>query len=211
MTNVKWGAVLGQPVRLDELDVALLAALSEDARLSLRELARRVGSTAPTVSARLERLQASGVIRGFSARLDPERLPGSTRLVSGRIAKDDQHLLDRVVGNEPAILEGTVHKDGRFQLTLQVPDLEAEEHCLAALAAAGASDLTVRPVRRLLGPGTARLFVAPTSVAESCAFCGRDVGDDPVVETVDSRRVPFCCSSCRQLYLDRYARLKESA
>ncbi len=47
----------------DDLDRAILAVLQEDARLTNRAIAARVGSSEPTVRRRIERLIASGAIK----------------------------------------------------------------------------------------------------------------------------------------------------
>jgi Lrp/AsnC family transcriptional regulator, leucine-responsive regulatory protein len=59
-------------VPLDELDVSLLRLLSSEARLSQRQLAVRLGVSAPTVGERMSRLERSGVIRGYAAQIDWE-------------------------------------------------------------------------------------------------------------------------------------------
>jgi Lrp/AsnC family transcriptional regulator for asnA, asnC and gidA len=51
------------PVELDTLDRALVELLQEDARLSNREIAERVGSTEPTVRRRIDRLVRMGAVR----------------------------------------------------------------------------------------------------------------------------------------------------
>jgi Lrp/AsnC family leucine-responsive transcriptional regulator len=56
---------------LDEVNRLLLFELQEDARLSLAELGRRVGLSAPAVAERLQRLEVEGVITGYRAVLDP--------------------------------------------------------------------------------------------------------------------------------------------
>ncbi|WP_205695783.1 Lrp/AsnC family transcriptional regulator [Conexibacter sp. SYSU D00693] len=56
---------------LDPLNRQLVAELQGDARLSLAELGRRVGLSAPAVAERLARLEATGVIRGYRADVDP--------------------------------------------------------------------------------------------------------------------------------------------
>lgn len=58
---------------LDELDRDLLRRLQEDARLSFRALARQTGSTVPTVSSRIRRMESLGIIQGYTVRLDPAR------------------------------------------------------------------------------------------------------------------------------------------
>ncbi len=52
-------------------DERLLALLKENARLSTAALARRLGVARSTVQSRLERLERSGVIRGYTLRLGP--------------------------------------------------------------------------------------------------------------------------------------------
>jgi DNA-binding Lrp family transcriptional regulator len=51
-------------------DEALLSLLREDARASTAEIARRLGVSRTTVQSRIERLERSGVIRGYTVRLD---------------------------------------------------------------------------------------------------------------------------------------------
>lgn len=59
---------------LDEVDHAIVAALRADGRLSMIELAQRVGISRGNAYARFERLRRDGVILGFTARVDPRRL-----------------------------------------------------------------------------------------------------------------------------------------
>ena len=60
--------------RLDELDWRILAELQADARLSYSELGRRIALSTPATAERVRRLEDWGVIRGYSAIVDPERV-----------------------------------------------------------------------------------------------------------------------------------------
>jgi DNA-binding Lrp family transcriptional regulator len=55
---------------LDEIDRAILEALSEDARIPNNRLAERVGIAQSTCLARVRALRRSGVLRGFHAEVD---------------------------------------------------------------------------------------------------------------------------------------------
>jgi Lrp/AsnC family transcriptional regulator, leucine-responsive regulatory protein len=59
---------------LDAVGLRVLAQLRDDPRLSMSELARRVGVSAPTVTDRVQRLERAGVIRGYRLDLDPAAL-----------------------------------------------------------------------------------------------------------------------------------------
>jgi DNA-binding Lrp family transcriptional regulator len=54
---------------MDDLDRALIGQLRADARTPLATLARRMKVARTTVQARLERLEASGAIAGYTVRL----------------------------------------------------------------------------------------------------------------------------------------------
>ena len=55
---------------LDKIDLAILALLQEDGRMSNVELARRVGLTAPPCLRRVKALEQRGVIHAYHAALD---------------------------------------------------------------------------------------------------------------------------------------------
>jgi Lrp/AsnC family leucine-responsive transcriptional regulator len=59
---------------LDETDLRILHVLQRDGRASYAELARAVSMSASAVTERVRRLEESGVISGYSAIVDPERL-----------------------------------------------------------------------------------------------------------------------------------------
>ncbi|HVX44459.1 MAG TPA: Lrp/AsnC family transcriptional regulator [Mycobacteriales bacterium] len=59
---------------LDRVNVRLLAELHESPRLSMSELARRVGMSAPSVTERVQRMERAGIIRGYSMDVDPAAL-----------------------------------------------------------------------------------------------------------------------------------------
>lgn len=61
-------------LELDQFDQGIVDALSVDGRLSITDLAARIGLSKSPTQARLRRLEKSGVIRGYRALLDPIRL-----------------------------------------------------------------------------------------------------------------------------------------
>ena len=60
------------PPRLDDLDRRLLALLQQDGRATSVELARRLDLSPPGLQRRLRRLEAAGVIRGYTALVNRE-------------------------------------------------------------------------------------------------------------------------------------------
>jgi Lrp/AsnC family leucine-responsive transcriptional regulator len=58
---------------MDDMDWALLRELQLDARLSFSELSRRVHLSPPAVAERVRKLEESGTITGYHARVDLTR------------------------------------------------------------------------------------------------------------------------------------------
>ena len=63
-----------EQMELDRFDQAILSVLAEDGRISITDLAKRIGLSKSPTQTRLRRLEAEGVILGYRAMLDPIRL-----------------------------------------------------------------------------------------------------------------------------------------
>ncbi len=61
------------PQSLDDVDRAIVMALCEDGRLSMRALAARLHISRAGAYVRVQRLEQAGVITGYTARVDPQR------------------------------------------------------------------------------------------------------------------------------------------
>ena len=59
---------------LDDRDLEIIAALQDDARATYADVATRVGLSASAVHDRVRKLEQQGVIRRYSAIIDPEAL-----------------------------------------------------------------------------------------------------------------------------------------
>jgi Lrp/AsnC family leucine-responsive transcriptional regulator len=59
---------------LDDVNRDLLRELHADPRISMSELARRVGMSSPAVTERVQRMQRDGIITGFRMDVDPAAL-----------------------------------------------------------------------------------------------------------------------------------------
>ena len=56
---------------MDQVDQQIVALLRENARRSFQDIGGRVSLSAPAVKRRVDRLEREGVIRGYSAAIDP--------------------------------------------------------------------------------------------------------------------------------------------
>ena len=106
---------------LDRIDHQLLGLLQNDARRSNKELAAEVGLAPSSCLQRVRRLKETGVLRRFSAQIDPAALGITiTAMIFVRLVKHNQRLMQ----------------------TLQ-RRLLAKEECLELYYVAGSYDLLV--------------------------------------------------------------------
>ena len=93
-------------LEIDGVDRRLLAVLSEDARVSLKELAGRVGLSSPSVSDRLRRLEERGIIRGFTVDIDPAALGYSLQaIVRIRPLPGKLHIVQALIAEIPEVVD----------------------------------------------------------------------------------------------------------
>ncbi|WP_254049773.1 Lrp/AsnC family transcriptional regulator [Novosphingobium sp. TH158] len=146
---------------MDQIDRRIVEVLQADGRITITELASRVGLSKTPCQIRLRRLIADGIIRGFRAVIDP------VRLGLGHIAFAEVKLSDT---REPALAEFR-------KAVLQVREIE-ECHMIASsfdyLLKVRTAD--IHSYRRVLGEKISSLpHVASTStfvVMESIVDAG---------------------------------------
>ncbi len=197
---------------LDATDRGILRCLQEDARSSLRTIAKKVGVSVPTVSARLRNLEAIGIVRGYRVVLDPERLDETvmalvvrtraraTRDVADSIARTSW--ARRVLTGRPGwiLVDATALRHDRVhairrEITSIPGVVRIQEYgSLQTVKDESAAILTDRLTTTL-----------------ACFECKGPIHGEPVRARRDGRYHYFCCTTCRRLYLERYARIRSAS
>ncbi len=94
-----------EELALDELDRRILQAYLMDSRVSYRELAHKLGVSTTTVQARTQKLEKAGVVRGYSAIFDHEKIGYQlTAITEVSVAKGKLLELEREVAKIPQVL-----------------------------------------------------------------------------------------------------------
>jgi DNA-binding Lrp family transcriptional regulator len=113
---------------LDQFDLKLLAALEADGRLTNAELAEKVGLSASQCSRRRIRLEETGIIEGYSARLNAARLGiGLLALIQVTLSphskENAKNFRDFVNGVEEIQEAYALTGDADYLLKVAAPDL----------------------------------------------------------------------------------------
>ncbi|HWG91299.1 MAG TPA: Lrp/AsnC family transcriptional regulator [Candidatus Thermoplasmatota archaeon] len=91
---------------LDDVDVAILRALNQNARKSYRDLAAELDIALSTVSARVKRLEDLGIIKGYAPLLDAEKLGFDLVVIVGVKIQHGKLLeVQKRLGRNPQVFE----------------------------------------------------------------------------------------------------------
>jgi Lrp/AsnC family transcriptional regulator, leucine-responsive regulatory protein len=121
--------------KLDKLDRDILAVLQADARISLQELSKRVGLSSSPCWTRIRRMEASGVIEGYTVRVNPQALNlAETVIVQVTLDSHSDEALfafGRALADIPEVLEALlVSGDYDYILRIAVSDTRDYERLL---------------------------------------------------------------------------------
>jgi Lrp/AsnC family leucine-responsive transcriptional regulator len=116
--------------KLDAIDLKILDELQRDGRLSNVALARTVGLSPTPCTERVRALEASGIITGYSARLDAQRLDlGLLVFIEIAIDRTSQDAFDQFAGamtRIPQVQECYMVAGGfDYLVKVRVPDMAA--------------------------------------------------------------------------------------
>ncbi|MDR3430027.1 MULTISPECIES: Lrp/AsnC family transcriptional regulator [Silvimonas] len=115
---------------LDKFDYLILAELQRDARASHQSLSQQVPLSPSQIGRRIQRMEETGVIRGYRVALDPELLGLSVQAFVSVILERHGEAAIRefaaAVQAMPEVLEGHgITGDADYLLRVIVPDLPA--------------------------------------------------------------------------------------
>lgn len=118
------------PQPIDETDSRLLAELQTDAHLTAQELGERLNLSASQAGRRRQRLEAEGVIQGYSARLDPARIglavQGFVQVQLATHGPEQAKAFARLIRNRPEITSAwTMTGEADYLLRVYCADLPA--------------------------------------------------------------------------------------
>jgi DNA-binding Lrp family transcriptional regulator len=146
---------------LDAIDRRILGELQADGRMTNVELARRAGISAPPCLRRVRRLEEAGVIRGYHADSDPQRLGWEITFfaVVGLDSQRESALsaFEQLVASWPEVREcHMIRGGGDFLLKLVARDTAHENHLTERLTGSATVSRvqtlqTIRTSRNLAG------------------------------------------------------------
>jgi Lrp/AsnC family transcriptional regulator, leucine-responsive regulatory protein len=89
-------------MELDHYDNRILALLQNDARLTMAELSRQIKLSQPAVTERVRKLEVAGIITGYHAKVNTEKLGFGIRAMV-RIGRSDYNKVKKLLEKTPEV------------------------------------------------------------------------------------------------------------
>ncbi|EWY36692.1 AsnC family transcriptional regulator [Skermanella stibiiresistens SB22] len=125
-------------MKLDELDIKILAALQREGRMTKLKLAETINLSPTPCWERLRRLEQAGIISGYHARLDLDKLARATLVLVEVTLKRHQHAdfqrFETAVRDVPEIVECYATGGGLdYVMKVVVRDVDAYQRLIDRL------------------------------------------------------------------------------
>lgn len=105
---------------MDELDKKIVRCLSENARMTVKDIARRVCLTSPAVSERIRRMEKAGTIAGYTVLLGRRNGPGAIEaLISVSVEPKDRDAFLAMAQQQPRVAQ-CFHVTGSHSFLVKV-------------------------------------------------------------------------------------------
>lgn len=196
---------------LDEVDRRLLQALREDARRSMRELARLAGVSTPTASAKVKTLESLGVIRGYRAVLDPRVLGRTTHVIEVETRPAAARSVAARIADREGVEEVLELAGGRLHVRLLAAGHTALQGFLDALH--GMEDIQTYRVHTVLAeraaPPSPEGVLTVSVPCHECKGPVHGAGVRKRWEEDGGKDHWFCCRNCAATFEARLRRLAE--
>ncbi|MBI2183484.1 MAG: winged helix-turn-helix transcriptional regulator [Thaumarchaeota archaeon] len=196
------------PLALDRIDMAILRLLSENGRLSFRQVARQISVSTPTVESRVRKMTDAGIIRKFTLLLDSDKLDGGVAaLLNIRVNLDrlDSAVSSLSLQDEVRSLFVTT---GGSNLTVRVtlPNSRSLQEFLSSKIASleGTTLVSSQIVTTVVKDEHGVAITGEMAVRLICDTCGAEIKGKPLTLNVGNSKRFFCCTSCLSIYKEKY-------
>ncbi len=190
-------------MKVDHIDLKILEMLSKDPRLSFRNIAEKVGTTAPTVIEKIKKMEKNGIIKGYFTNIDLKTLDQHKEIF---IIKCKRNFVKNLEENEN--VRRILRAEGNKYIIIFVYErLEKLEEFLNML---DLSEIYYERFFVLDELKSLQEYVIHEHVKTKiiCDYCGGDITGIPITKKIGGETKYFCCRACKDDYIKRYEKLK---
>jgi len=199
-------------MQLDDTDLQILKVLQENGRLSFRQIAEKVKVSVPTISSKIANLERTGVIRGYSAILDPERLGEMSVMISVKARPSDLKAVGERLAKDEHVRGAYLLSNCRLLLSCTFPESYKVNEFIGRLGEVPEIlDYEAGSVIGAIRDNPRAIVRAGLSTVLECAYCREPFKGAGAKVSLDGRDYHVCCPVCAKGLQEKYSKIKEKA
>nr|AIE98679.1 transcriptional regulator (lrp) [uncultured marine thaumarchaeote KM3_06_C02] len=191
-------------LKLDEVDYRIITTLQNNARASLKHLARKSGVSIPTVRDRIIKLLETGIIKSLTAIVDHNRLSGGLIVFLTLETKlPESKNISELLKNIPEIIEAyTTTGEHDIIMKVFVPDTKALEELInnKINQIPGIEKCKSNFVMGTILEKQATRMSSELGVEITCANCNRLIENEIRIKTMSGNDLFFCSDNCKSIH-----------
>lgn len=199
-------------MNLDGTDINILQVLLDNGRLSFRQIAERVKVSVPTVSNKVGNMENLGIIKGYSAKLDPEKLGGHSVLLSIKVRPSDVRKVSEKFKGITNVRQLFITSNGKLQLVCTFSTQTAVNEFITNLSEIPEiMEYDITSVVSVEKEESRAIVTEGSSLMLNCTLCKKEIHDTAYKVKVDDKEYYFCCPVCQKGFEEKYNSMKKEA
>lgn len=195
-------------VHLDKIDLAIINSLMQDGRKSIRQIAKEIKVSAPTVEAHFTGMRDSGIIKNVIPIFDIDKIGNQlSALVYFKTNTPQSVNIASKLSSIPEV-NSVFLMTGEYNIIAKVIG-ESPEHIdefvrnkIATIK--GIRSVSYHMIARTVKDEQHITFREGMAIKLKCHYCENEISKTPKTLTVGDFQRYFCCNSCLLLYKDKY-------
>ncbi|MFA5312988.1 MAG: winged helix-turn-helix transcriptional regulator [Methanomassiliicoccales archaeon] len=199
-------------MNLDATDINILQVLMENGRLSFRQIAEKVKVSVPTVSNKVGNMENLGIIKGYSAKLDAEKLGGQSVFLTIKTRPSDVKKVAERFKGITNVRQLFIVSNGRLHLMCTFSNQLAVNEFITNLSEV--SEIIEYDISNIVSveKEEARAVVTEgASLVLQCSYCRKEIHDSPYKVRAGDKEYYLCCPVCQKGFEEKYESMKEAA
>jgi DNA-binding Lrp family transcriptional regulator/YHS domain-containing protein len=199
-------------MNLDATDINILQALMENGRLSFRQIAEKVKVSVPTVSNKVGNMENMGIIKGYTAKLDTEKLGGQSVLLTIKTRPSDVKKVSERFKDITNVRQLFIVSNGRLHLMCTFSNQLAVNEFITKLSEIHEIvEYDISPIVSIEKEGSRAIVTEGASLMLQCSYCKKEIHDSPYKVKAGDKEYYLCCPVCQKGFEEKYESLKEGA
>ncbi|MBC7107439.1 MAG: winged helix-turn-helix transcriptional regulator [Methanomassiliicoccales archaeon] len=196
-------------MELDEVDINILKTLQDNGRLSFRQVSEKVKVSVPTVSHKIADMENLGIIRGYQAVLDTERLGELSVILTVKAKPSELNSVAERFRNDENVRKLFILSNSRLHMICTFSNSHLINDFVSRLGEIPEIiEYEISNIIQVVKENQRALVVPNLKLILQCQSCKKDIKGEPVRIKSDRREYFFCSNTCAMAFQEKMEKLK---